>query len=276
MSQREDGFLVLYDCRMDFRSALAVGIAFFQRLGLEPNEMACGIIRRGRNLANVKSIGKIEGFESFVDNEGLAYLVLAKQAAGNSSAHVTFYYGHDEIHHDFYRLIVAYRADQLPGFDIEGLVQTVVDANMKGKVPYGFSTRIPLNELTQYEYADAQALFVPFLPYEDPDRWKVEVPTYMSEEPSPRRYLLGMLRLVYEWNFLSSKHLGMPIAGHRLEEWIGAEPSRGTLEKLGNDLWAWKVNPEHLADVNEACAKAGLLVAWQQFTPPQKSVKRLP
>jgi len=277
MKNLSDGLLVLYDAKVDFRDALDIAAKLFESLGIKPNDM--GYQRPGRDgsgYSEVKSVKKLSDFESLIEEPGLQHIVIASRERGNPAAYLTFYYGHDEIHPDFYRLIVAYKGKKLVDFDLEGLVPLVQGVNGRGTIPYGFSCHIDLDEVTQYEYADAQTLFVPFLPYEDPDRWKVEVPTYLAGHVSPRRYLSGMLRLVYEWNFLNSAHLAMSIGDGSLGGWIEDDSTRGVLSQIDNGLWSWHVDPSRLVEINEACGRAGLLVAWKAPAPSARPGARLP
>lgn len=47
------------------------------------------------------------------------------------------------------------------------------------------------------------------------------------------------IRNAFGYHILNSRHLGIPVAGQRLEDWIKASDSRGRLEPLEGGLFAW-------------------------------------
>ncbi len=55
-------------------------------------------------------------------------------------------------------------------------------------------------------------------------------------------YKKGILRDVYPWNFLTSYQLDGNVEGKRLEEWIKADPSRGTLKEIDERVKLWEVS----------------------------------
>jgi hypothetical protein len=277
MQNFSDGILVLYDLKIEFHSALELGINFFQRMGVKPNDAGCYL--KGSldgSPMEVKSFRSTAALEPWMTNPDLQYITIASRKKGNPSAQISFYYGHDELHPDFNRLIIAHKASETAKVDISDWMILVKESTSFGSVPYGFACHLNLDDVTQYEYSDAQALFVPFLSYEAPDLWKVEVPTHISGHTSQRRYLSGMLRLVYEWNLVTSLHLEREIAGTNLRAWINENSSRGILHHIDRDLWAWSVETAYLTEINDACGQAGMLVAWKSSGQPKPTIRRLP
>lgn len=277
MREATDGLLVLYECRLTFPEACRLGAEFLQLCGQSGNELAYGV--PGKDGAHkTRRVKSVASLAAKLDDT-VQYVVLAHVFDDDPSEHVTFYYGRDAVTPEYARVIVAWRGARVPSLRLADLLPLAASAHgsADGGVPYGFGTHLSLSDVTPYEYADAQSVFRPFLPYENPDLWMVEVPSYLAEAPSRRRYLSGMLRLVYEVNFLRDAHLAMPIDGSDLRQWIEARPDeRGTLAAIAPGLWVWQVPVAALPSVNTACAAAGLLIAWAAPKPAADGRRRLP
>lgn len=48
-----------------------------------------------------------------------------------------------------------------------------------------------------------------------------------------------LLRNVFGYNILNTKHLDIPVGGRRLEEWIRRNKNRGLLTQIGEELFVW-------------------------------------
>ena len=68
----------------------------------------------------------------------------------------------------------------------------------------------------------------------------------------------GLLRDVYPWNFLNRAQLEAEIADVRLEEWILKDRERGKLERAGDGIRFWQLEPEQIPGVRGALEKAEL------------------
>lgn len=79
-------------------------------------------------------------------------------------------------------------------------------------------------------------------------------------------YRSGLLRGVYEHNYLSSAQLSRKIGQVPLEVWIRSDVTRGTLTKLNDRLSLWKV-PEIQSESihNELCRNAAIF-DWRTFS----------
>jgi hypothetical protein len=268
MSESYPNLIVIYDLKVSYHDALELGFHFFKQLGLKPNELACRITPPENSRRDgVIRINSASAFDSYFKNEDFEYFVLAYVRPKEIRSKISYYYGRTRIPSDFYRLIIEYDpgtiAEMASDFNDTDLVEFIGSVAGAGNVEYGFKCSIPSRRLDAYIYSDAQALFVPFIKYENPDLWMTEVPSYLSDTPAKKRYLSGMMRLVYECNFITEKHLLMPILNRRLMDWIREDSFRGSLSQVSDKLWAWSVKKESLFDVNQACAEAGLLIAWQ-------------
>lgn len=102
-------------------------------------------------------------------------------------------------------------------------------------------------------------------------------------------YKKGFLRDVYEMNFVSSCLLQRTIAGIPLADWIIADAQRGTLSCLTDEMWLWKIAPEHIAAIRERLRAEQFLfrrdnpaamqvasVARQRWVEAEQAKKRKP
>jgi hypothetical protein len=73
-------------------------------------------------------------------------------------------------------------------------------------------------------------------------------------------YDVGILRDVYPYSLLTTRHLERPVdGGCSLQEWITAEPWRGQLSVCQDRYTLWTVASEHLPEVRRQLANAGAL-----------------
>jgi hypothetical protein len=75
----------------------------------------------------------------------------------------------------------------------------------------------------------------------------------------------GMLRNVYPVNFLSCQLLDLPVHGTTLEQWIRKNTSRGTLERLTDNVMTWTVPVENIPAIREQLFVAGVLFYFKFF-----------
>lgn len=78
-------------------------------------------------------------------------------------------------------------------------------------------------------------------------------------------YKSGLLRNVYEINFLSEPHLRRQVDGSTLREWITNDPSRGTLNAMSEGIVMWKVQDSFLSTVRHDLRDAGCIFDWRKF-----------
>lgn len=77
--------------------------------------------------------------------------------------------------------------------------------------------------------------------------------------PGPR--YSERLRDVFPLNYLVDSHLALIVGSSSLGEWIGHDPSRGTLGQLADGLWCWAVDETAIPAVRRSLEPRGLLVA---------------
>ena len=74
------------------------------------------------------------------------------------------------------------------------------------------------------------------------------------------KYCTGDMRDIYPLNVLSSAHNQRMVEGMTLFDWINADTSRGSLTKLGEDLWSWWLKDEDSDSVRAALKPTGILL----------------
>jgi hypothetical protein len=269
--------IAFYDCRMPFHSAFDLGMLFFAKSKLAPNDATVSVaVPVTSNAVGFNRFKSANGLSKWLDRDDLESISIG-HFGENDECHLLLTFSRGSLTQGFYVLYLQYQPELAPQIGVLEIQELATRINHETRVRYGIGCKFPAEQVQAPHYVDAQTLFLPFLPYEDENLWKVEVPSYLSDAPSPRRYLDGMFRLVYQYNFITAKHLDRQIAGVSLKDWIAADRSRGTLTQLAADLWFWQVDEDHLFDVNRACAHAELLIAWK---PPaiqeEKPKKRLP
>lgn len=77
-----------------------------------------------------------------------------------------------------------------------------------------------------------------------------------------------LLRDIYPLNFINPRHLTMQIKGRSLEDWIEADPRRGTLKPLTTELWTWQVPENRIQAIRKVLGSERLLVSWGGFNTP--------
>jgi hypothetical protein len=113
---------------------------------------------------------------------------------------------------------------------------------------------------------------VKIFPFENTSLFTRELP---GRVPGSASYERVKLRMIYPLNVLNEEHLGIRINDLSLREWIISDSSRGSLKSIPNDMWLWAVNEMNLAEINNACGEAGILIAWQK-APANRPARKLP
>lgn len=74
----------------------------------------------------------------------------------------------------------------------------------------------------------------------------------------------GLLRDVYEWNFLTRTQLDRHIFGVKLEDWIKTHPGRGSIRVLDRNITFWKVDASQILEIKRMLWKAEVLFNWSR------------
>lgn len=189
---------------------------------------------------------------------------LSIQNEDRSRWDVNFHYYFDLLFPDQNYLIIEFNDKYKSFSDTNFLYSLIEDIAHSSEIPYGFACQLPYFGVKSYNYIDSQVFYAPLFPYEDPETWALEVPSYMNDGIAPKRYLNGMLRLIYRYNFINERHLNMEVDGTTLQKWIANNPDNGHLFKLTDNLWVWEVNEKNLEQVNIECIASGLLISGRK------------
>jgi hypothetical protein len=73
------------------------------------------------------------------------------------------------------------------------------------------------------------------------------------------------LREVYPWNFLTESQLSRRIEGVSLQQWIGMDRNRGSIESFVNNMMLWSVKESKISRVQSALQSAGLIFNPDSF-----------
>lgn len=260
---------VMYEPDLDFVRAVDLGTSFFEKIGIKPNDIGYKVpVPLESNVSGIKSVRSVNRLIEAVNANTVEHTCISHLNDDNQE--IVFYFGYPERFEQYRRLIIYSTGEDI----LPNLVSFARDFAQVANAPYGIATQI--NMRNPFQYVDASTVLVPPLAYENPSFWGAEVPNYLNDGPWPRRYLKGMMRLVYEYNLITTRHLSAHIGDSTLKEWIENNNSRGKLEKIGSDMWLWHVSVDELAIVNQACADAGLLIAWRTRERSHAPVRRLP
>jgi hypothetical protein len=83
-----------------------------------------------------------------------------------------------------------------------------------------------------------------------------------------RVYRQGLLRDVYQWNFVSMPVLDAPVGKTSLEKWIGEDPRRGTLTRLTKECTFWDVEDKNIPEVRKVLWDAGRIFNSEKISVP--------
>ena len=86
--------------------------------------------------------------------------------------------------------------------------------------------------------------------------------SFWTDAKRDRLWESGILRDVYEWNFLSETQLSAPVDGLPLRSWIEADRGRGRFVPLDGPLTLWEVEAGDLAPVRRRLWDAGIIFNW--------------
>lgn len=145
------------------------------------------------------------------------------------------------------------------GIDIteDQILQFIQEAVTLAFIPYGV-VYLSDNVVDAYEYVMEEGV-IPVPSYEQHFLWRDETPMFYGSA----RYENSMLRMIYPYNLINSKHLNVLVDGKTLEENIHDDERFGVLIPTANtESFIWKVPSEQLAYVNKVCGQAGILIAW--------------
>lgn len=78
-------------------------------------------------------------------------------------------------------------------------------------------------------------------------------------------YRKGIIRNVYEWNFLTAAQLTATVSDVSLEEWIRQDAKRGRLSEINHGVTLWQVNPDEILTLRTALKQAGRIFNWKSW-----------
>lgn len=260
-------FIGLYDInRLCWSDGFELAIDFFDLLGEKPNSFFYKEIvpleqqdlDDGDREVSLADLEKVTSTNKELCGIGISLIIEEKD-----SVHwrANFHYFQDALYPHQKYLIVEY-VEEFMGFDNRNfIVKIISNLSSTAEVPYGFACKLPSSGLRSYDYIDAQTFFAPMFNYENPSLWKLEVPSYKNNGIAPKRYLKGMMRLVYPYNFITTKHLNNKIQNSTLKNWIINNSNNGDLIEITDDLWIWCVDEVNLERVNLDCLIADILIS---------------
>ncbi len=86
--------------------------------------------------------------------------------------------------------------------------------------------------------------------------------SFWTDARRQRVWEAGLLRDVYEWNFLSEDQLSAQVDGRELRAWIDADTGRGRLGPAVGALTLWEVQPAALDPIRRRLWDAGVIFNW--------------
>ena len=75
----------------------------------------------------------------------------------------------------------------------------------------------------------------------------------------------GLLRDVYQWNFLTKPQLNRPVRGIPLRQWIESDPRRGRLSRFAGEMFLWEVQDSQILELREELRAADVIFDWRKF-----------
>ncbi len=76
---------------------------------------------------------------------------------------------------------------------------------------------------------------------------------------------VNILRNIYTMNFLTKPYLDLRVHDKTLEQWIKADTSRGTLEKINDKVTLWSPPDENISAIREELFRAGIVFYYKFF-----------
>lgn len=74
----------------------------------------------------------------------------------------------------------------------------------------------------------------------------------------------GLLRDIYQWNFLTKIHLSKLIGDIPLKQWIKADETRGKLISLEEGISLWEVEESRLLSVRQMLSQFDIIFDWKK------------
>ncbi|MCX8957465.1 hypothetical protein [Erwinia psidii] len=109
-------------------------------------------------------------------------------------------------------------------------------------------------------------------PYENSSLFKKDTPGRYHGQES---YKKNKLRMAYPLNIMNENHLLIDVNGLALREWILEDKNHGTLEKLSNGAWLWKIESSIIDSVNKYLGDCGVLISWKN-SPTKIAPRKIP
>jgi hypothetical protein len=94
--------------------------------------------------------------------------------------------------------------------------------------------------------------------------WGNRYNAHYQEDPE-FAYYTGLLRDIYPINIIIKDHLNQRVGKGTLEEWIKSGDRRGTLHKLTDKHYSWRVPHEDIDSIRQALIPWRLLVAFNKI-----------
>jgi hypothetical protein len=91
-------------------------------------------------------------------------------------------------------------------------------------------------------------------------RWQ----KYWTRTKGARQLLGGVFRDIYPINFLNELHLDARLQAQSVGAWILADPKRGSLRRLNDQIWTWNLPHFRVRSVRREFIEAGLLIAYRE------------
>lgn len=233
------------------RDVFDIGLALFQALNIDVSIQLLKINRLGyRVTKSVNTEGLIRAFDTEPFN-----FEISQNAGGR-----LFYFSQS------IRAVGAYNTIKFGGFSDSELSTKECDSCIKDILShvscrYGFSYQSS-NSFKAINYVNDIGISS-VNQYDAPMKWQRKF-MYSNDDTGYSHHL----RLIYERNYLTAKHLALKLDGKPLLEWINQESYRGKILPVNDDIYLWQIAPEYLEDINRQCGQAGLLIS---FVEPKKS-----
>lgn len=96
-------------------------------------------------------------------------------------------------------------------------------------------------------------------------RWNNSYGPYYKEDDPEEDYYTGLLRDIYPINIIIKDHLIQRVGKGTLEDWIKSGDHRGSLHKLTDKHYSWRVPHEDIDAVRQALIPWRLLVAFNEI-----------
>ncbi|WP_426576257.1 hypothetical protein ACP179_17305 [Xenorhabdus stockiae] len=140
------------------------------------------------------------------------------------------------------------------------------------KVSFSYGIIYNTDSVTKAFYYAGGNNLVSLYSYENPTLFKKETPGRFNGK---ERYNNSMLRMIYPYNIINNVHFENKVGNVKLKKWILNDDKNGSLIKLNNELWLWKVEDSELDEINKICGESGLLIGWKTSTS-NKTTRKLP